>query len=216
MGLMLGYLPVIEHFELHNCHMKCLPQLRGAFLRKFPSQLESIVESLLETIEIHTVDVLGQCNNAAPKTAEPHKRRKAGAKKTADTSHVPDRQHAASMAIRPSPVTEQMRAAPRPVTHQGSNLSRDLSVPEPGPPPPDPNLHLDPATPACPNMAATLNMWPDEGTETSYHTCDALGDFDALIAADGMSQDPVPGAGKEPADHPPMMFGTGFEDILSL
>lgn len=54
MGVMLGYLPVIEHFKLHDCHMKCLPQLRDALLRKFPFLL-SVVESLLETIEIHTV-----------------------------------------------------------------------------------------------------------------------------------------------------------------
>lgn len=65
-------------------------------------------------------------------------------------------------------------------------------------------------------MVATLNKGPDEGTGASCHTADVLTDFGPFITAEGTFQYPVPETGREPADHPPMMFNMGSEDILSL
>jgi len=76
--LTVGYLPVVEHFELQAQYLDSLPRLRDVLLRQVPFQMESDVDALLDTVHVHTVDVFGKCNDraVAARKAISHKRRK--------------------------------------------------------------------------------------------------------------------------------------------
>jgi hypothetical protein len=77
------------------------------------------------------------------------------------------------------------------------------------------NPHLNFFPSVGPKMAAMPNtLWPDEDTDASCRTAHTFAGIDALLVANEILQYPVPGAGKEPVGHPPMMFEMGSEDML--